>query len=126
MKKIRMVDKLETHLTEDPINSTVQNTYSEIFPKTNSILALTSQIHFLTKHWCTKSKNSRVARSKVARTIFNRNYSCIPNLSAIAIPSSSPPSHFVSQRVIHASPLLIQTGPRFQQLFPHPSQQHPP
>lgn len=56
MKKMRMVDKLETHLTED-LNSTVQNTYSEIFPEINSVLALTSQTHFLTKHWCKKSKS---------------------------------------------------------------------
>lgn len=56
MKKIRMVDKLESHLTEDPINSIVQNTY-KIFPETNSVLALTSQIHFLMKYWCKKSKS---------------------------------------------------------------------
>lgn len=32
MKKIRMVDKLEIHLTEDPM-TIVQNTYSETFPE---------------------------------------------------------------------------------------------
>lgn len=52
-----MADKLEIHLTEDPVNYIVQNTYSEIFPKTNSVLALTSQIHFLMKHWCKKSES---------------------------------------------------------------------
>lgn len=60
MKKIRMVDKLEIHLTEDPINFIVQNRYSEIFPETNYVLALTSQIHFLMKHWCKKTKELRI------------------------------------------------------------------
>lgn len=87
MKKTRMVDKLEIHLTEDSISAIVENTYTETFPNTNSIPALTSQIHFLMKHWCKKFKELRVTWSKAVRTIFNRNCICILNLSAIAHPA---------------------------------------